>query len=96
MTLYNELLQILFYLVTLGRGGEVIEKLVNQILYFFFLLVSQRLGLSRFFTASTLILSEPVVLQLNVEVLTAQGYTGLCEKLCLIPTCLSNALTHYV
>lgn len=36
MTLYNELLQIIFYLVTLGGGGEVIEKLVNQILYFFF------------------------------------------------------------
>lgn len=36
MTFYNELLQILFYLVTLGGGGEVIEKLVNQILFFFF------------------------------------------------------------
>lgn len=49
MTLYNELLQILFYLVTLGGGGEVIEKLVNQILYFFFFTGVTAVGLISFF-----------------------------------------------
>lgn len=50
MTFYNELLQILFYLVTLGGGGEVIEKLVNQIVFSFFTGVTA-VGLISFFSS---------------------------------------------